>query len=804
MNHQIATIGLIIACAVGAARAETFEGDVIHHWPLDDQAAVDRHWSDYTSPNTTGSFDWQPDAGRDGSGALHIKSDGPKTALWQVNVPIVPGARYEFSAWVKMDGEGFSYLAGRHKDAAGKWCSTGSFNSRSWRDEFVERKAGWTKLRVRFKAPSNGERVFLFLSNRMADGDDIWFDDVAIKEAVGPQVERDGPGFAADIAAAWAQLKAMGRSVSDELEDDVLGYPRRIREHASTLRRDRSIEARRAAWDALAKGARLRRRLARRAQFAELDRRSNNQAVGTRWVSSMQRVFIDDIPLPDNHTGRGALAMFPGEQEAAQLVLVPFEEHENLSVRVKVRTEQGHGKALRAEHIHWHPVGYVKIDKPGFNYRKTEVFPYRGWWPDPLLNTDTFALETGHYQPIWVQVDAPRDAAPGMYRFDVQVVQRTDTAGGHGKVIASSPLRVTLHEAPVMPEQWQLGTMFSFSTRIAREGDFTGSDETYTPYGERWPEVRGAYFDMLIDYRIGLGSFYESIGTYPIEWLKRADERGQNVFFTTEAKGRYNNEGQVVISKHAQAGLRELFGPTADMLEKHGLLQETYYYGFDEQWPWFFDLAADIFKRAKRRGFRTMSTIHDQSYGNDSVLGPVLDVFVDAQKDYMPDRAAKARAEGRDVWVYTTADFNIETDPIYQRLRMWDVMRMKAGGYLIWCMNRWVGNDAFIDGAIRNDWNALLDGGKPHSSAMMIYPGEDGPVSSIRLENARDGIEDYDLLAQAAKPIRRDGETSREAQVRLLERVGVTGEFQSMRPADVRAFRQRLVDRQGEAADASR
>src|SRR5262249_43830765 len=40
-------------------------------------------------------------------------------------------------------------------------------------------------------------------------------------------------------------------------------------------------------------------------------------------------------------------------------------------------------------------------------------------------------------------------------------------------------------------------------------------------------------------------------------------------------------------------------------------------------------------------------------------------------------------------------------------------------------------------------------GVEPHSSGLYVYPGVDGPRSSLRLENFRDGIEDYDLLVAA-------------------------------------------------------
>ena len=48
-------------------------------------------------------------------------------------------------------------------------------------------------------------------------------------------------------------------------------------------------------------------------------------------------------------------------------------------------------------------------------------------------------------------------------------------------------------------------------------------------------------------------------------------------------------------------------------------------------------------------------------------------------------------------------------------------------------------------------WNPALDGGYENSTAMYVYPGKDGPISSLRLENFRDGIEDYELMVEAAR-----------------------------------------------------
>jgi len=82
-----------------------------------------------------------------------------------------------------------------------------------------------------------------------------------------------------------------------------------------------------------------------------------------------------------------------------------------------------------------------------------------------------------------------------------------------------------------------------------------------------------------------------------------------------------------------------------------------------------------------------------------------------------------------------------------------------AEGFLFWCLNRFVGNDKPVfdpdDPKTRTDWNPALDGGYENSTAMYVYPGRDGPVSSLRLENFRDGIEDYELLLTARERLAR-------------------------------------------------
>ena len=797
------------------AQADDFDGHVIYSWDANDapggelkvvedenggQVRIwDREgtnktmsgWRAYVSPNSEAEFGWSADGGRDGSGALYIRSDGPQTALWQIGLPVVGGATYQISVWAKVqDTKGNTFLTGRFKDEDGKWVAStaGKFDSMH-DDVFLRDTTGWRQLTYQFKAPNDGDEVMIHLTNRFGDGDEVWFDDIEVKEAVAPQLRRDGPEIAAAISEATDQLRAMEREVDEDVVERVADFPRLVKQRLTLIERDpTNIAVRRAAWHVLREGVEIQRQLERAAQIATLAHQHPQQRVAGAWVSSMDRVFIDDLPMPANQA-TGEIALFRGEQEAAQLVLVPFSDLDEVSLRITQRSGPTGAQALSAQDIAWKVVGYVKIDRPSANHRRTDPFLYAGWWPDPLLERESVSLEAEHFQPLWLQVRSPRDATAGVYTFDVQVV---DSAGA---VLMTSPLQVEVWDG-ALPEKWYMKNTLGFSLKLASQAPWSGAQKTYASYDqERWLEVRDAYFKMLIDYRVGIGTqFYESITEWPVEWLKRAEAAGQELFVNSAGVGRVDEAGRPYLNAKDQRRIAHALGPAADMLESNGLLDKTYYYGFDEQWPLMFDLAAQTFQEAKDRGYRTMSTIFDFSYGTDTSLGSSLDVFVPKPARYNGEMAARARAEGRDVWVYTTSDFNIETDAMYQRLRPWDVMQMQAGGYWIWAMNRWVGNDGPISDEVRSEWNPFLDGATPHSSAMIIYPGKDGPISSIRLENYRDGIEDYDLLAHAAARMQGDHEDARDAHVRLLRQLGVSDEVFEMTPEQVLTVRSRLVE----------
>jgi len=130
----------------------------------------------------------------------------------------------------------------------------------------------------------------------------------------------------------------------------------------------------------------------------------------------------------------------------------------------------------------------------------------------------------------------------------------------------------------------------------------------------------------------------------------------------------------------------------------------------------------------------------------------------------------------------------------------WMNYRYDFPGYLHWGLNFWLGDPyTNVERGYPNPSN--LPAGDSH----IVYPGARGPLSSIRLEAMRDGIEDYELLRLLAKSDREaadeicasvarswtdytlDPVKFRHARARLLdalERQGMTDSFGGMRNAD--------------------
>ncbi|HOL66343.1 MAG TPA: DUF4091 domain-containing protein [bacterium] len=739
------------------------------------------NWSTYASPGTKASFAVDRQIRRTGQASVFLKNEGPKTALWQTIIDVVGGAEYTVTVWAKLkNGRGKTGLvlqSLREKpvpSVKGPQQVSAVFSSIDEDIFLTGTTDGWQQLCYTARMPSEAVKAKILLSNQHGHGDEVWFDDLEISDNILETFQEMAPQFISFLEKNRFRAKEVSLSFS-EIERTVKNLARelsRIKGQSSLATPERAN-----LWKLLQQAVTTERKLSRHFFSEQLFKKSKDD-VAVVWADSMSRVFIEEMPLSDKEIRKAELALFPGEIEAIQMVLIPRKNLQDLTVKILPigSTE----KKLPPETFSWKVVGYVRIENPSVNYYRSEPFPCSNWWPDPLLEKETFSVEKNTFQPIWLEVKVPRTVKPGIYYADVIITGK----GLHHQE------RLNIEVLPgYLPEKWYLKKNLSFSPRMAKE--YSGR----LGYGERWPAVADRFYNLLIDYRIGIGSLYEGIDYYPPKVVQKAVRHGQNYFHAAGISvARVDPGGQPTLKKEDWVRLEEVEKKLVPWLREQGLLPLSCFYGFDEQWYEFFDFAAQIFSRVKKTGLKTMSTIHDASYGTNSVLKDALDIFVAGVTSYNYETALKARQMGKEVWWYNGPGFNIETDTVFPRLIPWRTLLVEADGFLLWNSNRWAGNSSFISDSIRSEWNAALDGLFLHSYPMLIYPGEQGPVSSLRLENFRDGIEDYDIFCETAEKIRRPEESSVEARRRLMTELGLDRKTcLLMAPEQIRTLRQKLA-----------
>jgi hypothetical protein len=136
---------------------------------------------------------------------------------------------------------------------------------------------------------------------------------------------------------------------------------------------------------------------------------------------------------------------------------------------------------------------------------------------------------------------------------------------------------------------------------------------------------------------------------------------------------------------------------------------------------------------------------------DENLVGSV-DIWCPQPQEYEKHRARfeAQRALGDRVWYYTCctpggAWLNrlLDQELLRPALLGWGAALYGLDGFLHWGLNCYrPGQDPFEQSVVPHGPDAFLPAGDTH----VVYPGADGPWSSLRLEAQREGFEDYELL----------------------------------------------------------
>lgn len=493
------------------------------------------------------------------------------------------------------------------------------------------------------------------------------------------------------------------------------------------------------------------------------------------WCEAMYKVGRDR-PAPTEGNGPARFAAARNEFEAVQVVL--RSKKPITGVQLSCAGLRGPGEArIKPEDVSLLRVAYVPVSVP------TDKRGRAGNWPDPLPPIDgPIDLAADANQPVWILVHVPADAAPGDYRGTLEV-----RAQG---VQIDVPLELHVWDfaLPSTPRTQTalglaMGTVYRYHHATTPEQQRLlfekymqcFADHRITPYNPTpFDPMKIRFITDAEPMRAEID--FERFDTAMQQAIDRWHITSFNLHLPGMGGGTFHerNEGEIAGYKPGSPQYETLFASMVKQIESHlrekGWLDKAYIYWFDEPNPSDYEFVKTRMDRVKKHapGLCRMLTEEpvEPLFGSVDLWCLILDAF-DA------NAVAARRAAGDRFWWYIctgpkapyVTEF-IDHPDTNLRVWCWQTWQHQISGLLIWETVYWTSGTAFPD-TLQNpyaDPMSYVSGyGTPagtkkpwgNGDGRFLYPPvaaaggakefvADGPVSSIRWEMLRDGIEDLD------------------------------------------------------------
>ena len=446
------------------------------------------------------------------------------------------------------------------------------------------------------------------------------------------------------------------------------------------------------------------------------------------------------------------------------------------------------GEALKGS-LKWQRIGYVARE-PGYYPHPDGVPQTEMWLPDPLLPPAPFRVRPASTQGLWFTVHAEADAAPGLYSGDV-----TLTEGGEPRATVRVTAKV---EDFSLPETFGMNTSFSVMDGFTR-----------AQYPDRFEEKKRESWDIMLDHRLNPDDISRT-SPPKIEDLLYARSRGMNLFNVLNIVPQPKDPNVKWVCWVPPAATEDpaffpafkaRLAPYVAELRKHGLEKLAYLYGFDERESEYYPGIDKLWRKLKADFpeipvMTTAMMYRDYAAGKTNLPSLLTtDWYCPLTDVYRPDISDEMRRLGKKAWWYVCcgprypyANFaSLEYPPAEGRLLGWMTHLYRADGLLYWHVNYWDGpcideGDTFIP-----NWKTASPHRMP-GDGIMLYPGREHILPSIRLAQVRDAVEDYEWLQLAAA---KAGPDAANAASRTLIR-SMTDFTRA--PADIRAARDCLAE----------
>lgn len=475
------------------------------------------------------------------------------------------------------------------------------------------------------------------------------------------------------------------------------------------------------------------------------------------------RVFVDAMPKTEIVPCR--LDAVRDGHVSIQVAVAANPHGDDQIVDVVMQDLVGNAARLAGDSWERHRVGFVRNEQPARHPHLEHEGP--AWWPDPLLVWQPLSVPHGQARSVVLNLRIPSEQPAGTYEGNVRISDKS----GRNELI---PVQLELHDF-TLPRRPRIKTAFALMDGFLEK-----------VYGKITPELRRAYTGFVLDHRLNPDDISRT-RLPDLDELSWAKDRGLNAFnilnLVPEAPPgvtwvcfaetkEYTSEFKTRLIERLDAFVPEL--------EKRGLLDYAYVYGFDERGKEYIPIMREYFGLIKERypRVRTLSTCWPPAGTDPASLN--VDWYCPLSNKYDVEMAEKVRVRGGEMWwyicmgpTYPYANWMLEYPLVESRVIWWQTWQQKVDGLLYWGLNIW--DRAHNDKPIPDNADALLSFSvtpfEPlHGDGVLLYPGERGPLGSLRLLSIRDGMEDAMLLDAAERKL---GRERVEQTVRRVSR-GVT------------------------------
>jgi len=407
---------------------------------------------------------------------------------------------------------------------------------------------------------------------------------------------------------------------------------------------------------------------------------------------------------------------------------------------------------------------------------------YPGLAPDPLLPETNAVADPFASRSFWITLNIPADIQPGRYKLKINLTWNEE------KEKTELPLDLTIAQLVVRPRE-------GFHVIHWWRGEATWNYYQTGMFDDRWWSLTKAQLVDLLDH--GTDVVYVPVlfdlkpvfkrpcqllvvdepspGKYVFDWsrvekfMTMCKEVGYKKFEWSHLWVYWGVKNPVRVYKKVDNEYAMLWPPDIsgfsdtfinflkqflpefhNFLLEQDVLRDSYFHLSDE--PGDNDIenyheAQQILQELAPWMHPIMDALSDINYGRQGLVDIPIPILP-AAKAYIDEKIPH--------WVYFCTSprgdyLNRFYDTPLPKLRMagWLFYRLKAAGFLHWGYNYWnkLESEEVLDPYAHGDAGLYPD--IPYGDPFVVYPGPDGPISSIRWEVFAESLQDYAILQTA-------------------------------------------------------